>query len=239
MNDENANPLEGKDQPSAPSEGAAPEGSEERRGRTAEDRIDELLSKNKQMEEELKSRPTREEFDSLKSKLETVPTPPPVAPEEPQSPDVQKAIDFLKSKGKFVDEEKLRKEMQFVKDQMYLDSQHQRLENKYDGSNGMPRYDRAKADEYMRSHPVYDPEIAYEQIYKDELLDWNIKKLESDRKKKPYIARPSSTSGTQTDDNALTREKVQEWVSNPTPENRQRYEQNREKILKLMAQGKL
>src|SRR3990167_1366180 len=235
MND-NSNPLEENNQSSAPSEGVSPEG--QPKGRTAEDRINELLSKNKEIEEELKSRPTREEFESLKVKFETVPTPPPVTPEE-TNPDVDKAMKFVKEKGKFVSKDELDHEMQSVKDQMYLDSKHQQLENAFDGSDGRPKYDRAKVNDYMRSHPVYDPEIAYSQIYKDELFDWQLKKLESDRKKKPYVARPSSTSGIEADNQSITREKLQEVYKNPTPENRMWYEQNRDKIRRLMAEQKL
>ena len=226
------NPPEVETNTSSPSQGDTTQP----KGRTAEDRINELLSKVKETTDELGR--TREELKTVQSRLETmpVPTPPTV---EPENPDVDKAVSFLKEKGKFVTEADVTKRLQAIEDRNFLQNQHLKLENQYDGADGRPKYDRAKAEEYMRTHPVYDPEIAYREIYKDELFDWSVKKLETDRKNKPYVARPSSTSAAEADNNSLTREKVNEWVNNPTPENKMKYEQNREKILKLMAEQKL
>ena len=231
---EENNTQEDIDQSSTPSDGESTDG--QPKGRTAEDRIDELLSKVKSATDELTT--ANSKISDLEARVSSQPVPtPPV--EEPASPDVEKAIEFLKSKGKFVDETQLKKEMQAIQDRQFLDNQHQKLESSFDGADGRPKYDRSKTEEYMRTHPVYDPEIAYEQIYKDELLDWNIKKLEGDKRKKPMSTRPSSTSGTETENSTLSREKLKEWLDNPTPENKMKIERNRDKFLKLMAEQKL
>lgn len=228
---DNEKPLEGQDQPSTPSEGETPEG--QPKGRTAEDRIDELLSKNKEMLEKLEERD--EKVTELEERLNQMPVPTPL-PSIPQSPDVQKAIDFLKKEGKFIDAQELESRLKGVQDRMYLDSEHIRLETKLHGEDGKPKYDRAKVEEFMRQRGIYDAETAYEKLYRTELLDWEIKKFETDRKKKPYIAQTKSTAGSEAEEQTITREKVAEWIK--TPEGRLRYEHNRSKILQLLAEGK-
>lgn len=202
-----------------------PNGSEPGK-RSAEARINELLSKNKELIEEVQG---------LKVKIDTLPVPTPITPPQPDNPEVDKAIKYLKQTGKFVDQNDLEERVRVIQDRMTLDSEHQRLENIYDGSDGRPKYDRNKAEEYMRKNGGM-PSAAYKLMNETELLDWTIKQAEEGRKKKPYIAKPSSTAGIR-DDNTITREKIAESMK--TPEGRMWYEQNRKEILTLQGEGKL
>ena len=233
---EDTNPEGNKVLSSAPSEGEAqPEvGETQPKGRTAEDRINELLSKNKETLERLERAEGRVEELELRQVPAPQATPQDTTTKDPK---VKEAVSFLKSEGKFVDEDYVEKRLRTIQDRMIADSEHQRLENLYDGEDGRPKYDRLKIEEYARKTGVWNFPAAYDQLYKDELFDWTVKKMESDRKQKPYVARPSSTQGSQTEENTITREKISGWLK--TPEGRTKYEQNRGKILKLMAEGKL
>lgn len=56
----------------------------------------------------------------------------------------------------------------------------ERLEQKWDGSDGKPKFDPESDKEeiinYMQKEgKVFDPEIAYEQLHKDEVNDWRVK----------------------------------------------------------------
>ena len=88
----------------------------------------------------------------------------------------------------------------------------------------------------MRDRAIYDPTVAYEQLHKTELFDWNVKQLEEQPKKQPYVEKKGSTTATR-EENTITREQIADWMK--TPEGRIKYEKNRNKILSLMAQGQL
>lgn len=56
----------------------------------------------------------------------------------------------------------------------------ERLEQKWDGSDGKPKFDsqddKQSIINYMQKEgKVFDPEIAYEQLHKDEINDWRVK----------------------------------------------------------------
>lgn len=202
------------------------EGAEDvQRKRTAEARINELLSKNKELEAKLTA--VEEKVSDF-----PVPTPPTTAA---ITPEVQRAVDHLKGIGKFVTEDELKKTIQTIEDRNNLNAEHIRLVQEHDGSDGRPKYDKQKVEEYMRERAVYDPKVAYEALHRDELVEWEIRKAEEQRKKKPYVEkRGGSTS--ENDENAITLEKIQDSMK--TPSGREWYERNRTKILSLLAQGK-
>lgn len=192
--------------------------------KSAEARINELISQVKRQEELI---------TDLQKK--TAPPPPPPRKNEELDEEAKKASEYLRNLG-FVTEDKLKESTQSIQDRYMLDSEHMRLEGRYDGSDGRPKYDRQKIEEFMRKRGIYDLEAAYDTLYKTELLDWEIKQLESKNKKKPYIARGGSTGGTSTEQ-TITREKITEWMK--TPEGREEYERNRSKVLELMQKGQL
>lgn len=202
-----------------------PSGEEEDRKpskKSAEARIGELLSENKQLEERL-------------SKIEEgnrVPLPSVSSPE--MSPEVQRAVDRLKELG-FVHKEELDKRVSEIQNRMVLDSEHTRLESQYTGEDGRPKYSKSNVEKFMREKGIFDAEVAYKTMNEMELLDWHVK--QASRKEKAYSAPPAAPSSNAGNEQAITREKIAEWMK--TREGRARYEQNRDKILSLMAQGKL
>jgi len=193
--------------------------------KSAEARINELIAKNKELANKL---------DTIEEKM-APPPPPPTDSTQELTPEVQKAVNYLKKLG-FVTKEEQEKKIREVQDRAYLDAEHGRLENRFSGADGRPKYEKREIEEYMRKRGIYDPEVAYEQLFKKELFDFELKKYEGDRKKKPFVQKTGSSAGTR-DDNTITREKIAEWIK--TPEGRIKYEQNRDKILKMMANQEL
>jgi hypothetical protein len=209
-----------------PEEPETPEiGEDEKPGkRSAEARINELLSKNKELEAKL---------GDIEERL--APPPPPTTPAAPLTPEVQKAIEFLKDQG-FVTKTELDKERQYQEDRAALTAEHTKLAQNYSGADGRPKYDSDEVEKYMKSHGIYDPEVAYKAMHETELFDWKLKKAESDRKKRPFSEKPGSPGGDR-GNQAITREKIAEWLK--TPEGRAKYEANRPKIMELLAEGQL
>jgi len=191
--------------------------------RSAEARIHELLAKNKELEAKL---------DAVEAKIAPVQAP---APTTKQPPEVQKAVDYLKELG-FVQKKDQEEAIRAIEDRLVLNNEHMRLESKYSGEDGRPKYDRAAIEEFMRKRGIYDAEVAYETLNKPEIFDWQLKQYESERKNKPFVQKPAATTGVR-EEKTITPEKISEWLK--TPEGRVKYEQNRDKILGMLQKGEL
>ena len=206
----------------------------EDKGRGADDRIQELVARNKELAQ--KNEQIVGKLETIEKKISSIPVPtPPIVKEDP-NPQLDQAVDVIKKRGKLADTQYVDEKLKAIEDRMILDSEHRRNEQAYDGTDGRPKYDRYQVEEYMRKNGIYNAQAAYDEMHKAEILDWEIKKYEKERTKKPFVAKTSSTSGN-VDDQTITREKVNEWLS--TPEGRVKYEQHRKEVLQLMAEGKL
>lgn len=220
MTDEDENPIVDDQSPSD-------DQPEDKPGKkSAEERINELLSKNKELEGKL---------SKIEEKMAPIPPAAPKDPTQELTPDVKKAVEVLKKIG-FVTREEQDRKLQQLQDRAFLDAEHTKLENKYDGSDGKPKYDKKEVEKYMQEHGIFDSEAAYKLMFEKELLDFEMKRYEDNRKKKPFVQKPGSSAGSR-EDNTITREKISEWMK--TPEGRLKYEQNRDKILKMMANNEL
>jgi len=208
-----------------PAEEAEVSDEEDAPKRNAEGRIGELLARNKELEKKI---------DFMMERM-APPPPPPRVSETEVDPEVQKAKEYLRNNLKMVSQEDLEKRLKWIEDNQALQNEHSRLLSQYDGSDGRPRYDKSAVEDYMRKSGVYNPEVAYKALHETELFDWNLKRSESKKKQQPYVERKGMTGDRE--DNTITREKIAEWMK--TPEGRVKYEQNREKILKLMHEGSL
>ena len=192
------------------------------KGRNAEARINQLLSKVKDLEDKL------QEVSQTK-------TPDPVPGKTAMTPEMEKAAEQITRLG-FLDEKSVNQKIKSLEDRIILDSEHARLEGLYDGSDGRPRYDRAEVEKFMRGKAVYNPEIAYDSLYKKELRDWDIKQAQKEKPATPDSQSPSGQRS-QKGDGILTREIIREKMT--TPEWREFYNTNRDKILTLMQKGQL
>lgn len=200
---------------------------ERSKGRNVQARFDEMTAANYELKQEVAE---LKEKVTLAAQAPKDDTPPP--------PNVQAAVSYLKNLGftqKTDVDAEVEKRTRAIEDRMLLNTEHMRLENSFDGADGRPSYERSGVEKYMRDHGIFNPEAAYKTMHEAELLDWNLKKSGTP-KQKPFVERPSAST-TSRDDNTITLDKIDEWMK--TPEGRMKYEQNRQTILQMMAEGKL
>ena len=163
-----------------------------------------------------------------KAQPEETPPAPNVVQQQQLTEEAKRAIDFLKSSGAIFKED-FDQYMNDLRNQMFLETQHAKLESRFDGSEGRPKYDRVVVQDHMKAKGLWDPQVAYDDLYREELTDWHIKKaLEG---KAPF----QEAGGQSTAKKAATGLSREE-VAKMTPEE---YEANREKIMKAMLAGEL
>jgi len=93
--------------------------------------------------------------------------------EEPKSDPV---LDELKKLGVPLKDEVVTKEdLAKLEERLAYQSKLNDLEKTINGSDGKPVFNKQEVIKYMQEHPVYDPEIAYEQLNKDKLKEFEIK----------------------------------------------------------------
>lgn len=199
------------------------------RSRAAQ-RIGELIRENKSLRTQLEG--TDEELPKREEPTLQIPT----APVAEENAEFKRAKDFLKNLGFSPTSEikqTVKDEIQNMEARMILDSERMRLEQQFSGSDGKPKYDHDKVMQHARKTGIYNPEAAYENLYKAELLDWAIKN--SQGAGSTFIEKPVSSAAPET--GQLTRESIARILA--TPEGRKWYEENRTKILSALSKGEL
>lgn len=206
-------------------------GSTQNRFRTVTSKLSEVAREN----EELKNK--------LAEKERIIPPSPPAFVPEPETiTDEQRlAVERIRNKFGFTTKDDVKQEMskvmsvleQFKNDEI-VETEYKRLEDLYDGKDGRPAFDRVEVEEYMKSNGVYQPEVAYEALYKEELLDWEVARRggkQPQDETKPYSEKPthSATSGSK----PLTIEEVQQKLREPN--GKEWWEKNRLTVLENMA----
>lgn len=111
---------------------------------------------------------------------------------EPSQEDVKQAVKQLikplKDEGVVTKEE-----FDSFQNRMYLDYEHNRLKSKYAGSDGGPKYIPEEVEDHARTHGFGgNLEAAYSDLYRDELIDLEIKKR-GYKKPKTYTEKPGAS----------------------------------------------
>ena len=139
------------------------------------------------------------------------------------SDEIDRAVITLKEKGKFATQD----DLYALLNQVKMERDHDRLESKYDGQEGLPKYDRSEVRDYMDKkaklgYYIGDPEAAFRDMYFDEFIDAGKKQL----KKKPAYTTEKPTASSQTSRNEpTTLESLRAELQSPS---------GREKYAKLM-----
>lgn len=132
-------------------------------------------SRFKEVNEELRgTRGTVEQLQQRLSQLEGRVT----APSAPANPEAEQIKSALKQLGFApVDEVTASFEQKLAQERtnMQVEQQLSRLEGRYDGKNGTPKFDRTEVVKYALDKGIGDPEIAYKARYERELTDWAIR----------------------------------------------------------------
>ena len=112
------------------------------------------------------------------------------------------------------------------------------LTEKYSGKDGRPAFDAYAVSEYGKRNRIYNLEVAYEQLHKKELTDWEAKSKGGDQDDMPETERPG-TSGYRNAGNTpmLTRENLARKLNSPG--GKEWWEKNREKVMAAIARGEI
>jgi hypothetical protein len=142
------------------------------------------------------------------------------------TPEQREAIDNLRKFGIVTKDD-----LQAIKDQSVLDNEYARLEAMYSGARGEPMFDRVEVEDHMRKTGIYNPEKAFEDLYRDELYDQRARGS-APATQEPYSARPSVSTASRTE--PLTIDNLRARLREP--DGQVWWEKNRERILPLMSQ---
>jgi hypothetical protein len=195
----------------------------------AQQRIGELIRKNKALQAQLEGRTLEE--DTENSQVQ------PSGQAEFDSPEVARAKEFLKGLGFVAKEDvkqQLREEISNLEAKMVLEDEHNRLSRIYNGEDGRPKYDREAVMEHIRKTGIYNPEAAYKDLHEAELIDWAIKQALK-AGSSSFREKPSSATAGETGE--ITAESLSRILQ--SPEGRRWYEENRDKILSALQRGEL
>ena len=109
----------------------------------------------------------------------------------PKTP-VQEAavLKELKEKYGVVTRDELEAERDRIRGEMEYNKKIERLEEKFDGKNGYPAFERDKVLAFMQKESLYNPDVAYREMNREA-----IKKAEVEEYIKAQKSNPSSISG--------------------------------------------
>lgn len=150
----------------------------------------------------------------------------PLAGEIEMTPEQKEAVENLRKFGIVTKDD-----LQAIKDQSVLDNEYTRLEAMYNGGRGEPLFDRVEVEDHMRKTGIYNPEKAFEDLYRDELYDLRTKGADT-TSRGAYSAKPSASTASRTE--PLTIDNLRARLREP--DGQAWWEKNRERILPLMSQ---
>ncbi len=93
---------------------------------------------------------------------------------QPQDPKLAEVKQVLKELG-FVTKEEAEAARKQQEQDAALSQSLSRLEGKYDGKDGLPKFDRQQVVDFAIANGISDPEAAYRQMHFDKIIDWNVK----------------------------------------------------------------
>lgn len=176
------------------------------------------------------------ERDDLRQKVTMVQPQQPVLPPAPplDTPEIKQAISRLEGYG-LATKESVQKVIDETLSGLVRYNELEKLESRYDGSDGRPKFTREEYSDFTAKHPEYrgyQPEDVYRKMYNEELLDWEISHKSAGKRSTPL--KPTS-SGMQRE-SSLDLDQLEEKMSNMSPDERVKYyEANQDKINRLLA----
>lgn len=180
---------------------------------TTQSRVRELVNRAKTAEEKATGPLTNTNIADDTSKEET-----------PSQTEVKEAIDKLRGYGVVTTDD-----LDALKGRFFLDGEHRRLEGKYDGSDGLPKYDSVVAEDYARTHNFGgNLEAAHREMFHDEILDAEVKNRKPARD--TYTEKP--TASVRVGEKPLTVDSLRERLRQP--DGVTWWQKNKEKIEPLL-----
>lgn len=177
--------------PSVETETTTSEESTEETKTVPYDRFREVIDSRKELEAKIAE---------LESKVSTFTPKPAAAPPNPQEEAVKQQLDkYLKDLG-YVN----KAELEQKEADKQLSDTISSLESKYNGSNGLPKFERSKILKYAQDNLIGNLEIAYKQMNEAAIMDARIKEaLGKTKGVKSEVSDGSGSSNVGTTDNDL------------------------------------
>ena len=100
-----------------------------------------------------------------------------------RTPEVESAVRRLSQVGIATDEKVERLVDQKLSGLIYQQELN-RLENKFSGEDGLPKFDRDEYEDYLGRHPQYRnyaPEDVYQKMYEPEIIEWKVQNHDKQR----------------------------------------------------------
>lgn len=91
----------------------------------------------------------------------------------PPDPQAEAAKTILKQYG-FMTADEVEAKIRQSKEDEAVQHELARLEQKYDGKNGLPKFERNKVVKFAIDRNLADPEVAYKTMFEAEYLNWHI-----------------------------------------------------------------
>lgn len=172
--------------------------------------------------------PTNQESDTFKNPADELPE------------NEKQAVELLRSKGLVTMKdlrtevnrlsEMTKKERQGLEDNFILENEYNRLESKYAGNKGEPNFDRVEIERHMKETGIFNPEKAYQDLYREELYD--LRDKSSQRSGETFSEKPTGMTARQTE--PLTIDSLRARLSQP--DGVEWWGKNRERLLPMMGQ---
>lgn len=116
---------------------------------------------------------------------------------DPQKEQIKEALKPILDELGYVSKEALERD----KEDEFVKSELTRLENKYDGKDGRPKFDKNEVVKFAMSKRIGDLETAYEKLNFKELINWHVKEtIAKSRGIKTESSDGSGTSAISNDD---------------------------------------
>lgn len=147
------------------------------------------------------------------------------------NPQTQDALSKLDKAG-VATKDFVQKQVQEILAQKTYYDELGKLESKFSGNDGKPKFAREEYFDYIERYPQYKnylPEDVYEKMYREELTDWRSSKgQEQPTQRRSQVLRPTRTASRETE---LTVDDVEAKLKSlPEPQRSQWYAANQEKI---------
>lgn len=246
MDDNKSQPTADEKQPASPAEqsqGGEPSPEElefSKLSGSAQERFKAILRKNRELNETAQK--AVEMAQELQRQRLAEQETPPAQEERPATTTEQElAIENLRKFGVWTKKDQEEQEARWkaeqeekqreLQDSMLIETEYSRLENKHNGSDGLPRFDREIVEAHMQESGVYNPEKAYEDLYRDEMFDqWA--KQQSGGSSQVYTEKPRTSVGTTTEPLSLDglRERLRQ------SDGKEWWDKNRERLLPLLGE---
>jgi len=169
------------------------------------------------------------------------PATPPAPPSQTNrlSAEQRDAIDNLRAAGVVTREDleqvigKMLEQNQLREDRRVLNDAYEKLENTYDGSDFPVKFDRVEVEDYMRKNGIYDPLVAFKNMYEDEWIDWKVSQ-NGGAKPRTSVRSERPTNSSNAKGEPISAEAISERLKRP--DGKQWWEKNRMAILPKLGE---